>query len=564
MELLEPRQYLAAVSWDDGGGDKAWNNPLNWSTDALPGSDDDVVIASAGTDEVTFASGSVTVHSLVLYDRLNVSSGSLNVSGSLMIDAGQLTIGGQLKVTGSTTVANAGLLDAAGDVELGDWAKASDGAIQASTGSLKLGSKNASDRGQVRVFSGATLTIAGVNDLADFDLNAGSNLLNRGSLTIGGSYSLSNVDFTNSGTLDWDTTATSLDGFSVRTEVLTTPWTSEGTTASQGTGSSTQTVTTSSYYHFDPSGQSLERIENAQGTYDYQENGVSVTGTTSRHSQVNESIARTSTRLTRTTESADLWSYSGSGTTASDQTETGPLSDDTTGTYTRSTQASGTLTQGGSGSASSHLTAVYAWDDLTTPISGSGDSYIQSQASHSISGSGTYAVDTVFDGGSSHLTGTHSYLQSVDSSSTQTLSLAIDDSGQWTITYGFADAQGSSTDSSWYDGVSGSVTESSSDSGSLTGEQTGTYSRSSDATGSSSEGGTSGSTTSYSVHSEWTGINWVQSGQSTSEWDDSGHSGVTTTGTYDYSVALADSNASTTGSTGTTYDQEWSNTGSLT
>ena len=40
--------YAAAVSWDGGGGDSLWTNPLNWSDDNIPGLDDDVTIDLEG------------------------------------------------------------------------------------------------------------------------------------------------------------------------------------------------------------------------------------------------------------------------------------------------------------------------------------------------------------------------------------------------------------------------------------------------------------------------------------------------------------------------------------
>src|SRR5687767_8464251 len=59
-EMLEPRLLLAGVSWDGGGGDGQWINPLNWSTDALPGPADDVTVAGAN---VTLAGSAQAVNS---------------------------------------------------------------------------------------------------------------------------------------------------------------------------------------------------------------------------------------------------------------------------------------------------------------------------------------------------------------------------------------------------------------------------------------------------------------------------------------------------------------------
>src|SRR5262245_42779491 len=42
IEALEDRCVPAVITWDGGGGDFRWENPLNWSNDALPGTADDV------------------------------------------------------------------------------------------------------------------------------------------------------------------------------------------------------------------------------------------------------------------------------------------------------------------------------------------------------------------------------------------------------------------------------------------------------------------------------------------------------------------------------------------
>jgi hypothetical protein len=564
MELLEPRQYLAAVSWDGGGNDSAWSNPLNWSGDALPGNGDDVVIDSAGTTGVVLASGAAAVHSLVLFDNLNISGGSLSISGSLTINAGQLTTNARLSVIGSTTVANAGILTAAGDVELNDWGQASGGQIVASAGSLKVGSKTAG--AGVQVLSGATLTSTGDNNLDNFVLGNDSKFVNRGSLTVSGSYSLVEVDFTNSGTLDWDTTGSSIDGSYVSTKQIAKPWTADGTGASQGLGSSTESVTVTSSYHFNSTGQSFGKIENAVGSYNYEGAGVSVSGSTTRHSTSHETVQTSTTGLTRTTDSSDLWTYSSSlGTiNTNDQPQTGLIPGDATGTFTRSSQSSGTIDQSGGGTASSQFTASYAWDDLNRPTFGTGNSFVNIHATHTINTSGGYQVDTTFDSGSSHLSGAHGYAQTIVSNSMQSVSYSVDTDGQWAMVSGYADAIGTSTDLSWYESQSGSVDFSSNDSGTLTGSITGTYSQSSSASGSNSEGGSSSTTTNYSVHSNWSGETWLQTGHSTSEWDDSGFSGVATTGSYHSTIVTPDGSSSVNGFTNNSSNQEWSNIGTIT
>src|SRR5262249_48285527 len=47
LEPLETRMQLSVISWDGGAGTLNWRDALNWSGDALPGSNDDVVIGAA-------------------------------------------------------------------------------------------------------------------------------------------------------------------------------------------------------------------------------------------------------------------------------------------------------------------------------------------------------------------------------------------------------------------------------------------------------------------------------------------------------------------------------------
>src|SRR4051794_33180327 len=64
FERLEQR-CLLSVTWDGGGGNSDWNNPLNWDTDQSPGSQDTVVIDLTGTFTVALSTD-VTVAGLTL------------------------------------------------------------------------------------------------------------------------------------------------------------------------------------------------------------------------------------------------------------------------------------------------------------------------------------------------------------------------------------------------------------------------------------------------------------------------------------------------------------------
>jgi hypothetical protein len=118
LESLELRQLLSTVDWiNASGGD--WAVGSNWSTGAVPGSGDDVVINVGGaTPTITISSGNQSVRSVTVDDTLSITGGSLSISadstisGGLTMSGGSLTASGSgvtLAVTGATTVTGASL-----------------------------------------------------------------------------------------------------------------------------------------------------------------------------------------------------------------------------------------------------------------------------------------------------------------------------------------------------------------------------------------------------------------------------------------------------------------------
>ena len=87
FEGLESRRLLAAVAWDGGGGNSDWNNLLNWDTDTLPGSTDDVIIDILGTPTITHSSGMTTINSLQSQEPLSIQNSNLIVTGSFELGA---------------------------------------------------------------------------------------------------------------------------------------------------------------------------------------------------------------------------------------------------------------------------------------------------------------------------------------------------------------------------------------------------------------------------------------------------------------------------------------------
>ncbi len=83
--LAFPNYGLAAtVSWVGGSGD--WNMPANWSSGALPGPDDDVVIDRPGDITVTHSSGTHSVKSILSQESFAISGGSLLISNTIRVN----------------------------------------------------------------------------------------------------------------------------------------------------------------------------------------------------------------------------------------------------------------------------------------------------------------------------------------------------------------------------------------------------------------------------------------------------------------------------------------------
>jgi hypothetical protein len=101
----------ATVSWIGGSGD--WNNTNNWSTGALPGTNDDVVLNLGPSITVTHSSGTHVVHSIQGQQLFVLSGGSLTVSNSFQTDntftmSGGTLRGAQLQITGGASLVVSG------------------------------------------------------------------------------------------------------------------------------------------------------------------------------------------------------------------------------------------------------------------------------------------------------------------------------------------------------------------------------------------------------------------------------------------------------------------------
>jgi hypothetical protein len=118
VERLEVRSLLATVSWINPAGG-AWELGGNWSSGAVPGVADDVVIDLPGDFTVRHNAGVRAVKSIRSEEALEILGGSLTVSapsflnGSvLVINAGLLVtgVGASLTSTGSVSVTSSNLV----------------------------------------------------------------------------------------------------------------------------------------------------------------------------------------------------------------------------------------------------------------------------------------------------------------------------------------------------------------------------------------------------------------------------------------------------------------------
>ena len=190
--------FGATVTYDAGGTSVWWNNPLNWSTDTLPTSSDDVVITNAGGFEVAL-NLDVTVNSITIQNGAVLWIGEnrvLMVNDSSTIDAGgfmniqeaatfsgsgDLTVNGTLHIFGGT-VGGSGALTVSSGGWLRAWAGYNSSVIARTTtnaGTMRFRYDPPAfpappHPGTDFTFSGATLTNTGtIEFLSDHDIHPG-------------------------------------------------------------------------------------------------------------------------------------------------------------------------------------------------------------------------------------------------------------------------------------------------------------------------------------------------------------------------------------------------------
>src|SRR5436305_1007430 len=92
--LTMPQAWAATVSWVGGSGD--WNSPSSWSTGAMPGPGDEVIINQPGDVTVTHSSGEHTVKSIQSQESFVLSGGSLTITGTVQVNNSFRLSGGTL------------------------------------------------------------------------------------------------------------------------------------------------------------------------------------------------------------------------------------------------------------------------------------------------------------------------------------------------------------------------------------------------------------------------------------------------------------------------------------
>ncbi|HQY88949.1 MAG TPA: hypothetical protein PK402_09830, partial [Tepidisphaeraceae bacterium] len=113
IESLELRRLLAAVGFDGGGDGVNWNDPLNWSNNALPTSNDDVTLAPGG-EVIQPLNVSLSVKSIQANRPLKVAQ-AFSIAESAIFNSALtpgstsgspgLFVGGDLTTNGTVTIA---------------------------------------------------------------------------------------------------------------------------------------------------------------------------------------------------------------------------------------------------------------------------------------------------------------------------------------------------------------------------------------------------------------------------------------------------------------------------
>ena len=157
-----------SVSWVGGSGN--WNEAVNWSTGAVPGELDDVIIDRPGIEVVvTYRLGLSTVKSLRSEEEILLQSGTLRVTSTVQM-------GGKLKLAGAGTLKQATVTTTGAGQVMAESGGILDGVTLATgvggsgltiAGGLTLsgGAKLTASAGFGLLFAGGTQTVGGSGEI---------------------------------------------------------------------------------------------------------------------------------------------------------------------------------------------------------------------------------------------------------------------------------------------------------------------------------------------------------------------------------------------------------------
>ena len=195
LQVLEDRVLPSTVTWTNpNGGD--WDTASNWSTGAVPGAADYVVINLSGITITHSAAVADAINSLNSEANISISGGSLamaststitgglSISGGTLTGAGNLTVDGAFTWTGGTQSTPG--LTVQGNAAIGGGTLDGTHLVTAGTNNTWTGTVHAGDGAIWEVPQSATLTAAqwGGNDTLANDLGNGvATLNNSGTIT---------------------------------------------------------------------------------------------------------------------------------------------------------------------------------------------------------------------------------------------------------------------------------------------------------------------------------------------------------------------------------------------
>ena len=182
-DLLETRTLLSVVTWDGEAENGNWFAAQNWSSDAVPSPNDDVVIDAGVTISIDARSTPVTVKSLQSNAPLSVQ-GTMNVASSVTLSptgsarSNALTLNGaQLTISGSLTLSSGSVVR----VQAGDSTSTS--TLNVAGAATIDGTSLFASGGSSIVLPGANSYIASAESHSTLQANGAGSVLNLGKLT---------------------------------------------------------------------------------------------------------------------------------------------------------------------------------------------------------------------------------------------------------------------------------------------------------------------------------------------------------------------------------------------